>query len=250
MSRMTTLAILLCMIVATENCGAQNYSQSDLNADQKIKLTLSSASTPESARAYQLFPTQDDLIDRNAAIFYHRAVYLFDTTEARLRAQAEGTETEVGYSNDFSDENLSPEALANLRTWLAMYESSSLFSELEFAARSSECDWQIIPEEARSDWFLRPIPEVQSCQSLGRFLAAKARVEIIDGDFEKACQTIKMGFRLGADLQKTKILVGSLVGIACVNLMRQPLLELIQNNDSPNLYWSLAMIPDLSLIHI
>ncbi len=241
-SQLIRIAMTCCLLAGPFNLFGQDFDESDLREDQVISLELTPTEPAIPALANRLFPEENELIDRNAAIYYHRAIYSFDMIEARLRAVPDDPKNTHAYDNRFMESPLEPETLLRMRDWLNVQNRA--FAEIEFATHSKYCDWQLVPEEAIHDWFLLPMSELQSCRGLARMLAVKARIEIIDGRYEDAVKTIQSCFKMASDLQDSNMYIGSLVADACVGTMKQPLLEFIQKPDSPNLYWALATLPD------
>ena len=115
-----------------------------------------------------------------------------------------------------------------------------IVDSLRRASRCEYCDWQLPLEEG---FFAMLIPEAQQMRSFARILAAKARLEIAEGQYDEAVETLQMGYALGRHVADGETIVHGLVGIAISGIMSRQVLDLIRQPDAPNLYWALTMLP-------
>jgi hypothetical protein len=86
------------------------------------------------------------------------------------------------------------------------------------------------------------LDDAQQCRSLARKLKLKARLEMSEGRFADALQTLQMGYQLGHDVAQTRLLINGLIGIAITAQMNAELAKLIEASDA-NYYWALAALP-------
>jgi len=75
---------------------------------------------------------------------------------------------------------------------------------------------------------------------MARGLALKARLEMAQGQYEDAIQTLSVGYALTRNLGRAPCIVQCLVGHAIQGILDQQTLALIQCENSPNLYWALT----------
>jgi len=88
------------------------------------------------------------------------------------------------------------------------------------------------------------IPGLTDFRRLMQVLAVRARLEIAQGKFDQALETIKIGMAAGRHLaQGAPTLVTAMVGAAIQQMMFNQVTELIACG-GPNLYWALAEMPD------
>jgi hypothetical protein len=80
-------------------------------------------------------------------------------------------------------------------------------------------------------------------RTFARFLAAKARLHIAEGEFDEAIDTLQIGYAVGRDAAKGQTLVHGLVGIAISSVMSRQVLDLMRQPGAPNLYWALTSLP-------
>ncbi len=118
-----------------------------------------------------------------------------------------------------------------------------VYRSLEAGSRCDYCDWEY-PIRGNKNVIGVIIDEVQECRDLARALMVKIRLEIHDKNYDAAIRSLRVGKTLARHLgEGCPFIVGYLVGIAIDSMMNECLLELIQQPDAPNLYWTLAAFP-------
>ena len=125
------------------------------------------------------------------------------------------------------------------------YESTrEVWETLQRASRMRECNWSYTREWRGVATLL---PEVQNQRELARYLQEKAKWEMRKGRLEDARRTLRVSYMLGthtASDPSAQCLVTSLVGIAIRGIAHSTAIELFQQPDSPNLYWSIALLTE------
>ena len=74
-------------------------------------------------------------------------------------------------------------------------------------------------------------------------MAVKARLEIVEGRFDDATQTLQCGYTMARNIAEAPLLIHGLVGMAISNMMTKRVEELITQPNSPNMYWTLSALP-------
>lgn len=118
-----------------------------------------------------------------------------------------------------------------------------LYRYIEKGSQCDHCDWE---HHIRGNRNLLAVllPEIQGCRDLIYALQVKARVEIYDKNYDGAIRTIRVGKTLARHVSEgSPILVCALVGVVLDASMNSCLLELSQQSDAPNLYWTLTDLP-------
>jgi hypothetical protein len=190
------------------------------------------ARPPAIAMQHRLLPRYLDLVPGNAAVQY-------------LKIFPEGGDDVLKKHNQRVSELLNQD-LADF----SVEEAKKILSEvgqtpfdyLELASVREDCDWDV-PVRERELYFIL-LPEVQDLRTLARFLALRTRVQIADGQLEEAVKSLRMGYVLSRNAAKGPTLIHGLVGAAIARLMNDRLRELIERPGTPNLYWSIAALPD------
>jgi hypothetical protein len=129
------------------------------------------------------------------------------------------------------------EALEVLRPWRGRLE------QVGFGARRARCDWAYTLPEEREDAIAILLPDAQEVRGFSRLLALRARLEIAEGKFGEAEQTLRTGLGLARHAAEGPFLISKLIGIAIANEMLGVVEEWMGQPGSPNLYWSLTMLP-------
>ena len=80
-------------------------------------------------------------------------------------------------------------------------------------------------------------------RTIAFFLDLQMRIQIAQGQYDKAIGTVQTGFAMAKHLGEGPNLLQGLVGIAISGRMCRPLEQFIQGANAPNLYWALRDLP-------
>jgi hypothetical protein len=197
-----------------------------------IKLMIHPAAAPAPALKYQLLPDVRDLTPGNAALGYYRALsFRGEMPHAPGMGDKEYNWLSVPLK-DFPREEA--------RKFLHDYRH--LLREVERAARCDRCDWQLLTR-IREEGFQLLLPDVQQMRFIANLLALQARLEMAEGQLDKALATLQTGFTLAKHTGEIPLMISSLVGMALAGVMTEQLQSLLELPDAPNLYWSLTDLP-------
>src|SRR5947208_513842 len=216
-------ASLLVLFTAAGPLAAQNL--------EPVKLALKPTAAPVPALKYHLLPELQDQTPGNAVLLYYRA---FSPEWMDHRRQPELYDKASGATNtplaDLPREEL---------RWLLRYR---MLQEVGLAARREFCDWSI-SDRVRKEHIGLLLPDIQAFREIGTLLAARARLEMAEGHFDKACYSLQTGFAIARHLNEGPTLIGSLVGAAITGILCKQVEDMVQAPGSPNLYWALTGIP-------
>jgi hypothetical protein len=196
-----------------------------------IKLTVSPMAAPKPALRYQLLPELRDVKPGNAALLYQRAHAPDWFSSFRRHAD---------YDKYYDWLELPLEKFPKSKAESLLPKQT--LEEVDRAARRTYCDWELV-ERLRKDGLGLLIPDVQALREYGALLRLRARVEVLDGRFDKAVHTLQTGYSLGRHTGDGPTLIQALVGVAIVAMMNQSVEDLIQQPRAPNLYWALTDLP-------
>ena len=129
-----------------------------------------------------------------------------------------------------------PEARKYIDQW------SNVFEQLKFAARRQTCNWNYTLPEQKEEAIELRLPDLQVMRNWARLQAIKVRVEIAEHKYDEAVQTIETGIAFGQHVGEGPVVINTLVGVACAEVMLGGVEELIAQPDSPNLYWALHRV--------
>ena len=214
------------------------------DADEPTVITLRPADEPTPALKYRLLPEARELVPGNAAIFYHRAILMVQSVRYRetLRNQPEGLETTKSPETAISDWISGPldqipreEAHAQINSY------KNALREVELGALRRDCDWEF---DNRPETFTLMFPEIQDSRSLARLISLKVRLAVLDGETDLALHWLQVGDALGRHVSQGPTIIQALVGVAIVSVLNGDLLELIQAEGTPSLYWAIAARPE------
>lgn len=203
---------------------------------QLIKLAVDPAPEPRPALRYDLLPGYGEQTPGNAAQFYYRAL---------LMAAQLPKEHNKKYNEQHEKWTKSP--LADLpkddvRTWVGGY--SGALGQVKLAAFREECNWDLRLREIRGFEIISfLLPDFQEMRHISRVLQLRARLEIAEGKYDEARETLRLGYKLAQDAGRPPLMINGLIGVAITAVMNEQLIELIGSPGSPNLYWALADLP-------
>jgi hypothetical protein len=220
---------LICLLAGVAACVPNGAcAQPPAERTPSIKIALYPAAEPVPALKYQLLPPMIERRPGNAAVLYGKVT----------------AEQNAFFGNQKLWENI----LQWLDVPFDKFPKEQVRKEfqpplhfLKTATRCESCDWDLpIREEM---FYSILLPDAQQARGFGRMLALQARIHIAYHEYDKAIEMLQMGYALGRHVAEQPTLVSGLVGIAIHGLMRDRMLELIQQPDAPNLYWALAALP-------
>jgi hypothetical protein len=120
----------------------------------------------------------------------------------------------------------------------------SIWQFLERGARCESADWDFPIRESEHRFWLILLPDIQAARTPGRFLAARARIQMVQGKFDDALKTLQVGYALSRHVgDQADFLVQALVGITIANMMSDQVETFVQQPGTPNLYWALVALP-------
>ncbi|HEV3438737.1 MAG TPA: hypothetical protein VG122_15335 [Gemmata sp.] len=220
------LSVLTIVLVFSLDSRAQSP------ADKPISLSLRPAALPQPSLKYRLLPDERDLQPGNAAGLYYRAEALFVENQALLREiQNEKWDT-------WASTTIQNLPLAEVRESVKM--THRIVVELEHAAVRKDCDWML---EGRSEGLALLLPEVQTFRRIAIVLAVRARLEIAEGQFDRATKTLQTGYALAQRMGEGPTIIHYMVGVAIASTLNSQLQAFVEQTGAPNLYWAIAALP-------
>ncbi len=183
------------------------------------------------ALKYPLLPELSEQTPGNAVQLYYRAFSPEWWTNVRKREIMEKIEKAL--------ETPMAELKNSDLNWILDFKA---LREVDRAARRSFCDWELT-ERIKEDGIYLLIPDIQAMREFARFLAVRARLEMAQGQLDKAVYTLRTGFALARHVGEGTTLIQALVGLAIGQVMLGQLEELLRQPGAPNLYWALTGLP-------
>lgn len=193
------------------------------------KLKVHAAPAPSPALRYRLLPELRDMETGNAALRYYRAF-----SPENLNSRDPKLNKALGKWLENPDK-MPPELL---RTSMG----HGPFAEIALGARRTYCNWDML-RNLRKEGMGMLLPDIQGFRTYAWLLAAHARFQMAEGKSDEALHTLQTGFAFSRHVGDGPTLIQSLVGMAITHVMLQEVEHLVQEKDSPNLYWALTDLP-------
>jgi len=219
-------------------------AQPALDDAEPTVLTFRPAGQPEPALKYRLLPEPIDQTPGNAALNYHRAIeMLMEASQRQSREERPTANSETASDADtrireWLEGPLDGISRDEARELIASYGPA--LREAALGARRSDCDWGL---DNRQEGYSLLIPEIQGMRSLARIVALRARLAVLEGEIDEAMHWIQTGYAMARHVGEGPTVIQWLVGVAITGLMTEPLGDLIQRPEAPNLYWAIATRP-------
>jgi hypothetical protein len=194
-----------------------------------VKMTVSLPPRSAKAMPYPLLPHLLDLKQANAAMFYERSQAIQwwgphrrKQVDAAIAALYEPWDPKTGR-----------------RDWL---DEFGPLKEIDYAARCSACDWQIIGR-LRSEGVQFQFPDMYAMRTLLALNSARVRAHIHEREFDKAARGLQTSFAMSRHVSEAPMWIGALVGTALAAQSQDRIEEWIQEPGAPGLFWSLTDLP-------
>lgn len=192
---------------------------------QSISLKLSGAVASES-EALRLLPTSTDLKGGNAAVVMLKIIW-----------------EQTGWMQNVWPELAELAKLPHDDERVQNFQFDSFQRQIRRAAMMKTADWEYPLDEEPLAMIL--LPDVQGMRQLvGQGTTVWVNQQIAKGDLASAREGTITQFACARHIARTPIVINHLVAASIANSGLQRLELLIQQNDSPNLYWALAGLPN------
>lgn len=222
--------------VICETAQSDDKAESTKSTISRRELTITPVAPPTPLLRYELLPPLRDRKPGNRAPYYLRALIHW---ESSLTKDARERFYEVFDKNGYRSTEFSPNEVREL---LSSFEPT--IRQLEAAVIRDHCDWNLDLEYLEGwDTISFSLEEFQRQRDFARLLLLKGRLEVVEGRFDDAIQTLQIGYQLARDIAEPPTLINSLIGIAITTIMNEVLVDWIDQPDAPNLYWALATRP-------
>jgi hypothetical protein len=205
-----------------------------------VRLAVDPAAEPRPPLKYTFQTPLSARKPGNAAPFYYRAILAYTIYRAGANdAKEHGSlDTRLDEWAHLPIEKLPRDEVRKVVNGFEAYD------DLREAVSRERCDWdyQLQNVEGIKGIEFR-LMEVQDSRGIARFLAVKARLEIAEGRYADAVETMGVGYQFARDLSATPIVIPSLVGIAIGGILDDQAHAFFAAPKSPNLYWAYTELP-------
>ncbi|MHC4403175.1 MAG: hypothetical protein ACYTG0_26235 [Planctomycetota bacterium] len=243
------LALLCLEAQAGENRddGKREWREGDAYV---MNLTLQPAPEPTPALKYRLTTRDLDLLDRNAAVYYLKAMGYLEQRVAlqevmnRIKKGFEDARKQgkgLGPPYEWLEMSLEEMPLDDVKQFLSLVSFQRPF--LREAARCRRCDFENDIRDAENPIGVL-LPDVQSMRELARYQTLRFKVALREHRFDEALEIMRENYMMARHMSEHDCIVTCLVGMAVAGMTNtdQSLL-FIQQPGAPNLYWALSAMP-------
>ncbi|HQR08965.1 MAG TPA: hypothetical protein PLN21_19240 [Gemmatales bacterium] len=207
-------------------------------------LNVTPVAAPSPSLKYRLLPATTELVPGNAAALYYRTFSFLSEAHPAFKDALQGNPKKDDKGEEYSQTDrwltmpLKDMPQKQVEDFVAIF--NRYLQEMTLATHRQNCDWDV---HGRTDGLLMLMPEVQSFRSLANIVALKARLQIAQGHYDQAIQTLQINFKLAEHLSRGPTVIHTLVGMAIARMSLVQIETMIQTNQGPNLYWALSTLP-------
>ena len=207
-----------------------SFFTSTINANTSslpwIELNIKPSNAAKSDQQIKLLPENNQQTDDDAVPLYQKAIESFPDNFS---------------SKQFSEwRKTTPDQLPTQEVQSELKKLKPTLDLVTQATRCKECNWPIVkPEEAQQQL----LDELKIYRHFAFALDVQAIIQIYQGQYDQAIETIKTGFTMSKNLGDAPSLVQAMVGISIGGLNLIRIETLIQSDNAPNLYWALKDLP-------
>ncbi len=229
------------------------------------KFIVTPQAVPSPALRYQLLPPVRELTSGNAVQHYYRCMahdaisYLRQKTfenhmfgwlnlpyeEASRKSQPASSPQERSVAQgrkkpaQGEDEESEP---PGTREEMSILQQPSTLDEIDLAARRTHAQWDYL-EQMKLKGMSLLLPELQGFRTLSNMVQLRARLALMDGQFDRSLYHQQTGMAMAQHLNETYLLIYTATGNAIARNMLKVTDEFIQHPQAPNLYWALSDLP-------
>jgi hypothetical protein len=176
----------------------------------------------DSQKSYALAPKAEDLTDGDGASFYAKV--------------AQGLPANPDTKQLAEWQNLPLRDLPQAQVQAALQKAKANLDLVSQGAKCRGCNWPpFVPGTLPAN--------LAEYRQLTFLLCLKARLEVAQGQYDKAIETVRTGLAMSKHIGEAPTIIQGMTGIAMVSVMLRPIEDLAQTKGSPNLYPALYALP-------
>jgi hypothetical protein len=228
-----TTAVTLAALVLTAFADGTSSAQPPSPDVPVYKIAVRPAAAPSPALRYRLLPELRDQQPGNALLLYYKAF----NPESQFGVRKQEVQEALEKAAEMPLDELRKDP--GVVRWI---QKTQMLDMIDQAARRSYVDWELT-QGVREHGIGLLLPDVSSMRRYADYLAARTRLDVADGNFDRAVHGLQTGFALSRHLSEAPTLIHALVGISVAAKMFPQIDALIQQPGAPNLYWALSDLP-------
>lgn len=222
MMRSVASLVLVVTLVVPHVLWSQETS--DPNSPREVALVIHPARIDVGRPALTLLPKAEDLMDEEGTAFYAKAA---QTLPPSLQ------QAQLTY---WVNEPFNSLVLDQADVQAALQQAKASIEWVERGASCKNCNWPA--------YVLGRMPaNLSEYRRLQHLLCLRARIEIVQSQFDKAARTIGIGLAMSKHFGEGPTAVQGMTGAAMATLLLRPVDDWVQVRGSPNLYSALHALP-------
>ena len=221
---------------------------------RSMELLLHPQGEPRPALKYRLVADDFDLVDGNAAVHYLKAMGFLEQIRAReqmveFEKQQWDRLMEMRKAGKFEASvppyswyDMTPEELPldEVKKYLSYTSFQPQFLRDAARRRTMDLDRQMRTGE---DVLGFGLPDIQEMRTLAYLQSLRCKVALAEGRISDAIEILGQQYAMTWHLGQDDILLSNVVGSFCADRAWQDALQLVQRQETPNLYWAFAALP-------
>ena len=237
----TCLAIMIVCCAAsaaradvTAMMGSNTQPAQPKDEPKVVQMTVAALAEAEPALKHHLLPTLTDQKPGNPILMYYLAQQMLSD-----KSDPNVFESRRQRAAKYLDVPLDKLPVKEVKEFLDNHYRTVL-RQVQIGAMRKDPDWGLEMDEGME----MVVPSLSDFRRIGQVLAIRARLEIAQGQFDQAVETIKVGLAMGRHVAGGGlVLITALVAVGIETMMLDRVAELIERG-GPNMYWALAELPE------
>ena len=224
MMRSAAALLLAATIIVPGVVRAMEQPSGKSDSPREVTLAISPARIGAGAMTLALLPKAEDLTAGDGATFYDKAV------------QAWPSDLQRGQVTYWSREPIRNLPLDQAEAQAAVQEAQASLDLIERVARCKSCNWPpFVPGTMPAN--------LSEYRLLTDLLCLKARVELLQSQYDKAAGTIGTGLAMSKHVGEAPTIIQDMTGVAMATQALRTVEDWAQVRDAPNLYPLLHALP-------
>jgi hypothetical protein len=222
MRRSTIHLIVAVALILSSRVQASKQGQSSPGSPRVVTLVLEPSRLDAGPKGYTLLPKAEELTEGDGASFYTKA------------AQGLPASPDMKQLGDWM--KLPLRNLPQAQVQVAVQKAKTNLDLVSQGAKCRGCNWPAFAPGTMP-------ANLSEYRQLTFLLRLKARLEIAQGQYDKAIETIRTGLAMSKHIGGAPTIIQGMTGIAMATVMLRPMEDLAQTEGSPNLYLALHALP-------
>ncbi len=216
--------VLITAIVVSAAARATELPTDRSRSPREVNLTIAPSQISAGRTTLTLLQKTEDLTDEDGAVFYNKAV------------EALPADLQRGQVTYWAREPLRNLPLDQAEAKAVLQEAQASLDLVAQGARCKGCKWPpFVPGTLPANH--------SEYRLLNDLLCLKARIELLESQYDKAAETIRTGLAMSKHIGEAPTIMQGMIGVAMATLSLRSVEDWTQVQDAPNLYPALHELP-------